>query len=155
MKKQFIIGTSLAVSFILGMTAGNYALSTQPVPIKIGLVDVARLVDSSSEIKALRNSQTKKAEELKEWIDVAKSDVEKQKTKEGQQKLAQKYESELIKKQEYMSKKFQKELADIDKSIGDVIKERSKALGYDVVFNKNAVLYGGEDITSNIQKYIK
>ena len=155
MKKQFIIGTSLAVSFILGMTAGNYALSDQPMNVKIGLVDVAKLVDSSSEIKALKNSQNKKAEELKAWIEVAKSDVEKQKTKEGQQKLAQKYENDLIKKQEYLSKSFQKELADIDKNIGNVVKERSKAMGYDIVFNKSAVLYGGEDITSSIQKYIK
>jgi len=155
MKKQFIIGTSLAVSFILGMTAGNYALSDQPMNVKIGLVDVTKLVDSSSEIKALKNSQNKKAEELKAWIEVAKADVEKQKTKEGQQKLAQKYENDLIKKQEYLSKTFQKELADIDKNIGNVVKERSKAMGYDIVFNKSAVLYGGEDITSSIQKYIK
>ena len=155
MKKQFIIGTSLAVSFILGMTAGNYALSDQPMNVKIGLVDVSKLVDSSSEIKALKNSQSKKAEELKAWIEVAKADVEKQKTKEGQQKLAQKYENDLIRKQEYLSKNFQKELADIDKNIGNVVKERSKAMGYDIVFNKSAVLYGGEDITSSIQKYIK
>ncbi|MBQ6516165.1 OmpH family outer membrane protein [bacterium] len=155
MKKQFIIGTSLVVSFVLGMTAGNYALSDQPMNVKIGLVDVTKLVDSSSEIKALKNSHNKKAEELKAWIEVAKTDVEKQKTKEGQQKLAQKYENDLIKKQEYLSKTFQKELADIDKNIGNVVKERSKAMGYDIVFNKSAVLYGGEDITSSIQKYIK
>ena len=40
-------------------------------------------------------------------------------------------------------------------NIGNVVKERSKAMGYDIVFNKSAVLYGGEDITSSIQKYIK
>lgn len=155
MNKQFIIGTSIALSFVLGVTAGNYAFSDQTANIKIGYVDLSKLIDSSSEIKALKNAQNKKSEELKEWINVARADVEKQKTKEGQQKLAQKYENDLIKKQENLSKSFQKELADIDKNMGNIIKERSKALGYDIVLNKSAVLYGGDDITANIQKYIK
>ena len=155
MKKQFIFGTCIVMSFAMGLTAGNYAFSDQSAGIKIGYVDVAKLIDSSSEIKALKNAQNKKSEELKAWINSAREDVEKQKTKEGQQKLAQKYENDLIKKQESLSKSFQKDLAAIDKNIGNVIKERAKAQGYDVVLNKSAVLYGGDDITTSIQKYIK
>lgn len=162
MNKQRIFMTSLiAVSaFLLGAGINNIAhsevasnINTQG--IKIGVVDVNDVVSSSAQVKALKAQQDAKKKELVKWLDTVKTDIQKQSSQENKVKLAQKYDKELIKKQEANKNEYVKKLEAIDKSISKTINDTAKAKGYTIVFAKNSVLYGGDDLTAEIKKVVK
>ena len=52
-------------------------------------------------------------------------------------------------------KVYVKKLADIDKSISTTIQAQAKKTGYDLVLAKGVVLYGGTNITTEVQKLVK
>lgn len=149
MKKVLLI----TGAFILGLGFNNFAMSD--VPSKIAVVDVNRVVSNSSQVMALKKEQNLKNEELQKWLNTARADVEKQKTQEGKEKLAKKYDSDFQKKQQAIQKDYTDKLQSIDKDISGVIAKTAKDKGYDVVLAKGVVLYGGEDITNAISKLIK
>lgn len=140
-------------AFILGLGFNTFAMSD--VPSKIAVVDVNRVVSNSSQVMALKKEQNLKNEELQKWLNTARADVEKQKTQEGKEKLAKKYDSDFQKKQQAIQKDYTDKLQSIDKDISGVIAKTAKDKGYDVVLAKGVVLYGGEDITNTISKLIK
>lgn len=140
-------------AFILGLGFNTFAMSD--VPSKIAVVDVNKVVSNSSQVMALKKEQNLKNEELQKWLNTARADVEKQKTQEGKEKLAKKYDSDFQKKQQAIQKDYTDKLQSIDKDISGVIAKTAKDKGYDVVLAKGVVLYGGEDITNTISKLIK
>ena len=140
-------------AFILGLGFNTFAMSD--MPSKIAVVDVNRVVSNSSQVMALKKEQNLKNEELQKWLNTARADVEKQKTQEGKEKLAKKYDSDFQKKQQAIQKDYADKLQSIDKDISGVIAKTAKDKGYDVVLAKGVVLYGGEDITNAISKLIK
>lgn len=143
----------IAGAFILGLGLNNFAMSD--VPSKIAVVDVNRVVGNSSQVMALKKEQNLKNEELQKWLTTARADVEKQKTQEGKEKLAKKYDSDFQKKQQAIQKDYTDKLQAIDKDISGVIAKTAKDKGYNVVLAKGVVLYGGDDITNTISKLIK
>jgi len=155
MKKKLFYFFALTLVSIFTLKTGNFALSEPSGVFKVGVINISEIVESSSEIKALKNYQNKNYEELKNWVDSARENVTTQETKEDKEKLSKKYEAELAKKQTSFSKEITSKLESIDKSINTVIQERCNLLNYNLVLTKNSVLYGGEDITDNIIKYIK
>jgi Skp family chaperone for outer membrane proteins len=148
------INTLLIVgAFILGLGVNNFARSD--VLSKIAVVDVNRVVSNSSQVMALKKEQNLKMEELQKWLNTARADVEKQKTQEGKEKLAKKYDSDFVKKQQAIQKDYTDKLQSIDKDISGIIAKTAKDKGYDFVLAKGVVLYGGDDITNTISKLIK
>ena len=148
-KTLFII----AIAFCLGLTMNNWAISN--APSKIAVVDINTVVSQSSQVMALKKEQALKVEELQKWLQVVRSDVEKQKTQEGKDKLTKKYDAEFLKKQQALQKDYTEKLQKIDKDITAVIAKEANTQGYDVVLAKNVVLYGGENITGKIAKLVK
>ena len=122
---------------------------------KIAVVDVQAVVAQSQQVKALKQEQTKKMQDLEKWLTTVKTDVEKQQTQEGKEKLLKKYNAEFAKKKEAIAKDYQARLQTIDKSISDTIAQQAKAKGYDIVISKGMVLYGGDDITADVTKVVK
>lgn len=146
---------TVTLAFGLGLGINNLAISSTPPTFKVAVVDIPKLVDSSGQIKNLKNEQLKKVEELKKFVDTAKADVEKQSTTENKQKLAKKYEDSLSAKQQANAEVYSKKLSEIDKNISDMVSKKATAENYDLVIAKNSVLYGGEDITNAIAIMIK
>ena len=66
-----------------------------------------------------------------------------------------KYNTEFAKKKTEIAKNYQTKLQAIDKSITDTIAAQAKAKGYTMVISKGVVVYGGDDITAEIQKAVK
>lgn len=143
----------IATAFVVGMGFNTFVMSN--TPSKIAVVDVNKVVSSSSQIMALKKEQDLKTEELQKWVTRARADVERQKTKESKEKLAKKYDADLVKKQEALQKNYTDKLKSIDKDISGVIAKEAQEKGYDIVISKGVVLYGGEDITTRISKLIK
>lgn len=142
--------TLLTSAVILGLTSMTPAFAD-----KIAVVDVPAVVAQSQQVQALKQEQTKKIQNLEKWLSTVRADVEKQQTQEGKDKLLKKYNAEFAKKKEAIAKDYQARLKAVDKSISETIAQQAKAKGYDIVISKGMVLYGGDDITADINKVVK
>jgi len=145
--------TILSALILLGMTLGT--ASSVMAQDKIAVIDVQAVVAKSAQVQALKKEQQAKMQEIEKWLKVAQADVEKQKSQEGKEKLLKKYNADFAKKKEEAAKNYQTKLQEIDKSITTTIAEKAKAMGYDMVIAKGVVIYGGDDITKEIQKAVK
>ena len=122
---------------------------------KIAVVDVAAVVAKSAQVQKLKKEQQTKIQDLEKWLMTAKADVDKQQTKEGKEKLLKKYNSEFAKKKEAIAKDYAGKLQAVDKSITDTISATARTKGYNMVISKGVVVFGGDDITAEVQKVVK
>ena len=122
---------------------------------RIAVVDVPAVVAKSAQVQALKKEQQSKIQDLEKLLKTAQADVEKQKSQEGKEKLLKKYNAEFAKKKEAIAKDYQARLQAVDKSITETITNQAKAKGYDMVISKGVVVYGGYDITADVQKVVK
>jgi len=122
---------------------------------KIAVVDVQAVVSKSAQVQALKKEQQAKMQDLEKWLKTAQADVEKQKTQEGKEKLLKKYNAEFAKKKEVIAKDYTARLQAVDKSITDTIATQARLKGYNMVISKGVVVFGGDDITADVQKVVK
>jgi len=123
---------------------------------KIAVVNVQELLSKSAQVTALKKENEAKGKELQKWLKTVQAEIAKQTTQEAKEKLVKKYDEELKKKQEANRKVYVEKLAKIDKSITDTIVKEAKEKGYDLVLsNQGAVIYGGKDITKDLEKVVK
>ena len=66
-----------------------------------------------------------------------------------------KYNADFAKKKEAIAKDYQARLQAVDKSITETISTTARAKGYDMVISKGVVVFGGADITADVQKVVK
>lgn len=122
---------------------------------KVAIVDVDAVVSKSSAVKALKQEQAKKLQELAKWVEVAKKDVEKQSSEENKKKLAKKYDAEFIKKRTEIQKTYAQKLQQIDEDISKIIAKEAQKQNYSLVLPKSNTLLGGDDITKAIIKAVE
>lgn len=155
MKNNLKILTISLVAFAIGLTAGNYAISDVPANFKVAVVDVQKVVASSAQVKALKEEQKKKSQDLAKFIETAKTNIDKEKDDKKKVALEKKYNKEFQAKRQDIAKNYETKLLAIDKNITETINANAKANGYDLVLAKGAVLSGGTDITAEISKVVK
>ena len=155
MKSNLKILAISLIAFVIGMTAGNYAISDVPSNFKVAIVDVQKVVASSTQVKALKDEQKKKTQELAKFIETAKANLDKEKDAKKKQTLETKYNKEFQDKRKAIAKNYETKLLEIDKNITNVINANAEANGYNLVLAKGAVLSGGTDITEEISKAVK
>ena len=122
---------------------------------RIAVVDVQAVVSKSAQVQTLKKEQQAKMQDLEKWLKTAQTDVEKQQTKEGKEKLLKKYNAEFAKKKEAIAKDYTARLQAVDKSITETISTTAKTKGYNMVISKGVVVFGGDDITDAVLKVIK
>ena len=122
---------------------------------RIAVVDVPAVVAKSAQVQALKKEQQTKLQDLEKWLKVAQEDVQKQQTQENKEKLLKKYNADFAKKKESIASDYQKRLQEIDKSITSTITTLAKSKGYSMVISKGVVIFGGDDITADVQKVVK
>lgn len=152
MNKKVLL--ALAVAFIMGLSV-NYAFSEVPVGFKVAVIDVQKLVLGSAQIKSLKTEQESKNQELIKFVKTARADVAKTKDNNKKKALENKYNTQLRAMKQSMDDNYKKKLNEIDAAITKEIQKTAQDEGYNIVLAKGAVLYGGTDITSEIQKVIK
>lgn len=152
MNKKILL--ALAIAFIMGLSV-NYAFSEVPVGFKVAVIDVQKLVLSSSQVKSLKTEQESKNQELIKFVKTARADVAKAKDNKKKKALEDKYNNQLRAMKKSMDDSYRKKLNEIDAVITKEIQKTAQDEGYNVVLAKGAVLYGGTDITQEIQKTIK
>ena len=155
MKNNFKLLSVALVAFGLGLVASNYAMSDVPTDFKVAVVDVQKVVTESAQVKALKEEQKKKGQELAKFIETAKNNITKETDEKKKKALEEKYNKEFQSKREAIAKNYETKLLAIDKNISTVIDNNAKANGYNLVLAKGVVLSGGTDITDEISKAVK
>ena len=122
---------------------------------KIAVVDMAQLINKSSQIQALNKEENTRKTEIINIINKANTEIQNQNNDAKKKEIATKYEKQINAKREAMTKNRKAKLEAINKNISDTIAQQAKMLGYDLVVVKGVVLYGGDDITDKILKNLK
>ena len=74
---------TLSLVLTLLLFATGAAMAEQ----KIAIVDIPAVVAKSAQVQALKKEQQAKMQELEKWLQVAQTDVEKQQSKDGKEKI--------------------------------------------------------------------
>ena len=144
-----------AVGLGIGIGSNNMAISNMPPNFKVAVVDVAQLVSNSQQVKALKDEQLKNKAELENFIKTARANVDKQTNAVRKKQMTESYDKELNAKRKAMQNTYNQKLQKIEANINNVIAQRAKAEGYNLILSKSSVLYGGTDITTAISQYVK
>ena len=154
MKKNLVITSICICAFIMGLSI-NYVKSDVPANYKVGVVDVAQVIENSKQVDALKKDQQKKFIEIKAFIEKAQADIAKQTDEKKRKELEDKYNKELSAKRDVIEKDYAKKLKAIDNNINEEITKQAKANNFDLVLVKGIVIYGGEDITEAVKAKVK
>lgn len=129
--------------------------SAQSNTSNIAVIDVQAIVNSSAQVKALREAQAAKINELNLWLRNAQNEVNAEHDKERQQALLQKYNAEFALKRRDIALQYQQELKTVSDNISQTVAAEAEKKGYSMVIAKNIVICGGVDITEHVAKIIK
>jgi outer membrane protein len=152
----------LAGLLLFAFTANSFALT-------VGYVDIEKVFSQYSGTKVAKDklqkemeAEQKNVEKEKDAILKAKSDLEKKmsvldksKVEEQQQELQDRAEKLQAKAQDIQQKLMNQEkdlTANIVEEIRAIVQKIAKEKNYDYVFEKNMLLFGGEDITYLVLK---
>ena len=155
MKKNLLTLALCFFAFGLGFGFNNVAFSDGGAGFKVGYVNVSKLLESSKALKAAEEQKAKATNDMLKWYDTASADIQKQTTPEAKKNLIKKYEGQLTQKKKSIKDAYAKKVLEIDKQMDSAINQKAAAMGYDLVLRKDAVLFGGEDITSQILPLVK
>ena len=140
MKKSFMV---VILGFFLTST-GVFAEDT------IAVIDLQKIVSNSSQVKKLKEEHAKKMEELNKIIINARGEIGNETDNNKIVELEEKYTKEFNMKKNILEAQYNKKLEEIEKNIKEEISKKAKNDNYDYVFAKSVVLYGGKDITNEI-----
>ena len=140
MKKSFLV---TFLSFFLACTNAQ-AENT------IAVVDLQKVVSNSSQVKQLKQEHSKKMDELNKIVINARGEIANESDSNKIVAIEEKYTREFNTKKEALDRDYNNRLEAIEKSIKSEIEKKAKKDNYDYVFAKSVLLYGGKDITDEI-----
>lgn len=154
MKKSLLTLALCSFAFGLGFGMNNIAFSNI-TPAKVAYVNVPKLLSASKTLKAAQETQAKQTKDMLKWYDTASADIQKQTTEAGKKALIKKYEAQLTQKKKTIKETYSKKVTQVDTQLDTAITTKAKAMGYELVLRKDAVLFGGTDITAEILPLVK
>lgn len=140
MKKSFLV---LMLGFLI---SANYVQAENAIAV----VDLGKIVGNSSQVKQLKQEHARKMDELNKIIVNARGEISNETDSAKILQLEEKYTKEFNTKKQALEKDYNARLSNIEKSIKDEITKKAQKENYDYVFAKSVVLYGGKDITNEI-----
>ena len=122
---------------------------------KIAVVDLQQIVSNSAQVKQLKQEHNKKIADLDKIIINARGEISNEKDPAKVLLLEDKYMKEFNTKKDALERDYNNRLSSIEKNIKNEITKKAQKDGYDYVFAKSVVLYGGKDITNELAGSIK
>ncbi len=141
----------ILLSFFLIAMTSNLAFAED----KIAVVDLQQIVSNSSQVKQLKQEHSRKIADLDKIIINARGEISNEKDPAKVLLLEDKYMKEFNTKKEALERDYNNRLSSIEKNIKGEISKKAQKDGYDYVFAKSVVLYGGKDITNEISANVK
>lgn len=153
MKKHFYIAVIIGLSFALGYSVNNIAISdTAP---KVAVIDATKIVANSTAVKNLKAEQEGKVKEIQATLDKAKAELSKETDPAKIAAIEEKYRNQINAQKIALDTEYNQKLTKIDNDIRSTVIEKARNLNYDLVLPSNIVYFGGDDITDVIAKDIK
>ncbi len=121
----------------------------------IAIVDLGRLVEGSAQVRQLKQEHSKKVADLDRILVNARGEISNEKDPAKVLMLEDKYMKEFNTKREALEREYGNKISIIEKNIKDEVAKKAKKDGYEYVFAKSVVLYGGKDITTELINSIK
>lgn len=121
----------------------------------IAVVDLQKVVDNSAQVRTLKNEHSAKIKELNGIITKAQEEIAKQTDTKKIVEIQDKYTNQFNSKKAEIDKMYAAKLAGIESQIKSEIAKKAQKDGYEFVFAKSVVLYGGKDITPEISGTVK
>ena len=149
-KKQHVKIVSILVAIVfvgsvvaLALTQSGSGIASAASSSNVGVVDFRQVMAQHPGLTDADNT-------MKQTITDAQKEFEEKSANMGEKEKAEYYQQT----QQRLQQK-QKELVEpIEASVNDAIKSVADAKGLSVVIDKNAVLYGGQDITQDVVKKV-
>ena len=120
----------------------------------IAVVDLQKVVDNSTQVKTLKQEHSAKIKELNGIITKAQTEIATQTDAKKIVEIQVKYTNEFNLKKSEIDKIYSGKLSAIESKIKSEIEKKAKSNGYEFVFAKSVVLYGGKDITQEISAMV-
>ena len=130
--------------FVLAVQGGGFGQDTGTLNSAIGKVNYQQLI---SAVPGIADAQT----EMRKLVEENQKEVE-EKTKNMSDADKQKFQAENAKE---MQKKEQELVAPLKKKVEEAILSVGKTKGLTVIVNQEAVVYGGVDVTADVQAALK
>ncbi len=121
----------------------------------IGVVDLQSVVNNSAQVKQLKREYDTKLGELNKIVANARMEVAKETDLQKIAAIEEKYTKEFNTKKTALEHEYNTKISAIENKIKEQIKKKAQEKKYDYVFAKSVVLYGGDDITSEISASVK
>jgi len=155
MKKLLFITAGIIVAFGIGYYVNNPAISTTNSACRVAVVDVGEIAKNSSKVKQLQNDQKIKLNDMQATINKAQLEISKETDKSKIEAISEKYRKEINDKKVAMDEDYNNRLAQINSEIKTAVVDKAGKLGYDLVLPKNVTLFGGDDITGQVESEVK
>lgn len=152
--------TLVLASLILGgMGAGHLILGAQAAAPSVGVVNLQQLLDTYPAYKqaqsqlqqAEQNYQKELANRLKKLEEAQKEGATKEKLMQMQKQYEKEIEPIRQRGQQLYQQLYTKLKAQIERAIADVAKSKH----VEMVYDKQAVLFGGTDLTQDVARLLK
>ena len=144
MKKKII----LSIMCVLMYTYISFADD-----MNIAVVDLPKVVSQSASVKSLKQEQANKIKELNGIVTKAQAEIAKENDIKKIVEIQERYTAEYNNKKASIDKVYAEKLSKIEQKILSDVANVAKKKGYDAVFAKSVVLYGGDDITSEVSAH--
>lgn len=150
--KKFKLVVSLLVCLLVFASVSVNAFSVSGNSRDFGVVDLNKVVDNYTKAQEVSAELKVKESELQKFVMKAQQKVKNAKTPLEKKNLEEKFGEEFnIKRQAFVKEQSEKWEA-VENDIYDSIEEIYKDKKFDMVFNKQGVIIGGEDITDELIK---
>ncbi len=150
-KKHFVSNKKYYISVIAAILIFTLGFSARAMfSVKVAMVDVQKVVNSSAAVNALKIEHQGKMAELQTWLSNAEKEIEKETVSSKKEKLTKKYQQELNQKQQAVQQAYAQELQKIDTLISEDITKIANEKGYNLVIVKGMVISGADDITEYV-----
>lgn len=168
MKKLLL--SSLVAGLMLAAPLATYEAQAQTATMKVGIIDVQRILAGSSLLKALQQAEQDVAaaeKKLIEFRDQKLQELQGMQTQVAQGKMTeqeflnkkQEFERQIVDRMkteqtaiERKKEEIRKMKESLEKDVEAAVNAIAKQKGLDMVINKQFVMYGGTDITGDVIK---
>lgn len=146
-KKHLLTVSGLMLAFVIG-----FGVKSILTPSNIAVVNLKQVVGQSQKLMFIRKENNIKLNELSRWLDGVEKEISSEKGKKKRQKLAEQYKDLAKEKEKLIKQEYDKKIQEIDKEITALIDEVAAKAGCKVILDKNLVVKGGKDITTDVIK---
>lgn len=161
MKKTVTVVVLVAIVTLLSVVAISENTEDATNPAKVAYVDIQKIMQSTKEVTELNSRLQEDTVFYQTQLDNLSTELKAlQEAGANEEELKTRQEELLAKKTQYeqtLENTYNAKLQIILESIGKRIKDYATFNGYDMIMNKEAVVYGNStyDITDSIIEYMK